>query len=368
MTRDTRQHAQRHRRLAQNLGLGLASCLGFLLLLECGVRILDPQPAVKYRYSPTVFYEPKPNAHFNYRRREFSVPVSYNAFGMRDCARTLNKPTDVLRVALVGDSQTEAKEIPADSTWGSWLERDLKGRIQDRRIEVLNFGVSGYGTVRSWARFETLGRRFAPDVVVYLFIANDVGDVATGLDRMFYTFDGSAMRLCALPDNPRTRLTRALVDGIKQHFQAYAFLKFRFLELRGRLARGAPGSPAPASGAPRTGDDVVVREPRWVLFRAALAGLQHSVQESGAQFIVAEGSTYDESMSVALGTICKEFGVPLVRLEPALEALGKDLRFEFDGHWRAGGHRIASRELAPVVERELRAVTARCDSLVHTLK
>src|SRR5262249_17599827 len=103
------------------------------------------------------------------------------------------------------------------------LERELAPRFPGRSIDVLNFGVAGFGPVASWARFENLGRRFAPDLVLYLFIDNDPDDVETGRDVLLYRYDGKAMRLQTLRDDRRTRIERGALDFVKQHCALYGF-------------------------------------------------------------------------------------------------------------------------------------------------
>ena len=146
---------RRHRRqVAANGAIVLASLVLVGVVFEMGVRLFSPQPAIRYRYSPDSFYEPVPGARFVYRRQEFATPIDYNAFGMRDRPRQLERFPGELRLALVGDSFAEGKEVPFDSCLAHLLEGKLQERLGQRRVEVLNFGVSGYGTVASTARFQ----------------------------------------------------------------------------------------------------------------------------------------------------------------------------------------------------------------------
>jgi len=88
-----------------------------------------------------------------------------NAAGLRSDRETAEAPAPgVLRVAIFGDSFTFGDESPLDETWGARLEADLVARGVP--AEVLNFGVNGYGLDQAWLRWQDLGRRFRPDVVV----------------------------------------------------------------------------------------------------------------------------------------------------------------------------------------------------------
>jgi len=61
------------------------------------------------------------------------------------------------RVALVGDSFTFGMEVPYEDTWGAQLERALAGDVQ-----VLNFGVDGYGVDQAYLRYRKMCVHGAP--------------------------------------------------------------------------------------------------------------------------------------------------------------------------------------------------------------
>ena len=331
-----------------NLSLLAGTFLVLVLLLEIGVRLFDPQPAVRYRFSPHSFYEPIPGARFVYRRREFAVPIRYNGFGMRDRERSLAKPAGGVRVALVGDSQTESKEVPFDSTWGQLLERRLQERWPSRRPEVLNFGVSGYGTVATTIRFRTLGARFRPDVVLYLFVDNDPYD-NVGKDRQLYVERDGRMEFRPLASGGRIPLRRRGIDFLKQHLQAYSFLKFRVAELGARSDAAPERGDAAPRGAAGPGEEA------WRSTALALERLRDSVAESGGRLLVVQGVTSGEAMSERLERMCADLGVPYHDLLPALRRARGPLHYTYDGHWRASGHAVAAADLAPFLEAYLPA-------------
>lgn len=321
----------------------------FLLVvvgLELGVRLFDPQPTNRYRWSPDCGYEPVPGAAFVYRRSEFEIPIRYNAAGMRDRERREATPPGAARVALLGDSQVESKEVPFDSTFGARLEHALGGKDGAPAVEILNFGVSGYGTVATLARFHVLGRRFDPDLVVYVFMDNDVDD-NLNRDRSLFEMQDGSLHLRRLPDGWRTRTARRGLDVVRHRLQSYAFLKFRVLELRSRGAARA----ARASAAP------VDRAPAWEVLRLALRALDAETRATGAALLVVQAGASAET-AARLAETCALEAIPYFDLRPALASGGRGLWFEIDGHWRAPGHAVAARALAPVLEASLAAAGA----------
>lgn len=76
---------------------------------------------------------------------------------------------DLPRVALVGDSYTFGLEVPYELTWGRQLEVSMSIPIQ-----VLNFGVDGYGVDQSYLRYHRDVRPWHPDIVIFGFINHDL--------------------------------------------------------------------------------------------------------------------------------------------------------------------------------------------------
>ncbi|MDJ0870061.1 MAG: hypothetical protein QNK03_28490 [Myxococcota bacterium] len=92
-----------------------------------------------------------------------------NSVGMRAEREFAEARTPgVSRVVLVGDSYTMGATVGDEDSWHSVLARDfLPG------WEVLNLGVSGYAVDQAVLRYELLGSRYRPDVVVLGFYVRD---------------------------------------------------------------------------------------------------------------------------------------------------------------------------------------------------
>ncbi|MFQ5599993.1 MAG: hypothetical protein ACE5G2_05505 [Candidatus Krumholzibacteriia bacterium] len=334
----------RLRRAVANLALLTVSLIVAFFLFELGVRILEPQPEARYRFSPYTYYEPVPGAEFVYERIEFSVPVSFNGFGMRDAPRELEKPAGRLRVTVLGDSYAEALQVPADSTTSRLLERELRRRHPGRDIEVLNFGVSGFGTVASAVRYQVLVSRFRPDLVVYLFVSNDPWDVLSRDARLYEVRDGEIV-FRTIDLGPARRAVRYVADFMKHHFHTYRFLKYRLLVRNERRAREEARDRATVAGT----DELLPGDAAWERMRMALQRLRDDVSGDGARLLVAQATTRGPDMDARLAGLCRELEIPFRSLVPALRADPGPVHFRFDGHWRARGHDIAAREIADLL-------------------
>ena len=83
-------------------------------------------------------------------RKEGAAYVRVNSDGLRDREHAREKPPDTFRVAVVGDSYAEALQVEQEAAFWAVMERRLQACAAQfaggRRVEVINFGVSGYGT------------------------------------------------------------------------------------------------------------------------------------------------------------------------------------------------------------------------------
>jgi hypothetical protein len=73
------------------------------------------------------------------------------------------------RVLAFGDSFVFCDEVPAEDSF----ERQLEER--EPTLEVLNFGVSGYGTDQAWMRYQRVGRALGAEVVCLGLMLENIG-------------------------------------------------------------------------------------------------------------------------------------------------------------------------------------------------
>jgi lysophospholipase L1-like esterase len=127
--------------------------------------------------------------------------VKVNAAGFRDRAHALDKPAGTYRVAVVGDSAVEALQLEMEKTFWSQLEKKLRAcpALGGREVEVLAFGVSGYGTAQQHLLIASTALRYQPDLVLLAFAGNDVVNNSARLEsdneRPFFLPDGERLRL-----------------------------------------------------------------------------------------------------------------------------------------------------------------------------
>lgn len=163
------------RNFAKKLLLVLFSAFIGLAICEIGLRLLG------YKYSgstwthdPLVGVALRPGAGA-WEVDEGVAWTRINSHGYRDRDRAVSKPQGVYRVAALGDSYTEARQVDMDKTFTSLAEEELnRSRCHgERQVEVLNFGIGGSGTAQELLLLRERVWKFDPDLIVLQFYAGN---------------------------------------------------------------------------------------------------------------------------------------------------------------------------------------------------
>ncbi len=267
---------------------------------------------------------------------------------MRDLSRTVEKPNGMRRIAVVGDSFVEAMQVELTESYTQQLEGRFRGE-HPAGVEVLNFGVSGFGPVSSLKRYLGTARPFDPDLVVYLFVANDPWDLLTG-DRRLYRVENNTMALQDVTLSGSKRIARSVLDFLKQQSHGYHFLKIRLMS----LTQKEELEEAEARGEQSGTKELIPPEGAWETMAIVLREFRNEVESTGARFVVIQATTRGPIMDQALQETCERLGVPFFNVNPQIEARRDDTFFVHDGHWRARGHAIAAEQSAEFLRPFLR--------------
>lgn len=166
----------------------LAIAASTLVLLELALRAAHIGYPVFWGPDPKLGSVLRPGIQ-GWFRNEGVQWVTINSSGMHDREHAVAKPAGVFRIAAIGDSMTEAMQVPLDRNFCSVMERRLAGcaALGGKRPEVLNFGVSGYGTAQELIMLRERVWKYQPDLVlVAMFPGNDIRDNQQTLVRSEY--------------------------------------------------------------------------------------------------------------------------------------------------------------------------------------
>ncbi len=201
------------RRAAANLALVLGGIIVALLIAEAALRIANHWFPYFFRFDPETGWSLRPGVS-GYYNREGHAWVSINRDGWRGPDRSLAKPPNTFRVAMLGDSYTEAIQVPYEATFSAVAERRLAGcpALKGKRIEVMDFGVDGYGTAQELVTLRARALAYSPDAVVLaIFLGNDIRNNSVALEgdqcRPFFALEaGKLVPIGPLLDSPSFRL------------------------------------------------------------------------------------------------------------------------------------------------------------------
>lgn len=110
---------------------------------------------VAWRDRPTAWYLPESSVD----NRDFFYPRE--------------KPKDVFRIAVVGDSFTYGGSLTFDDSFPKRLERMLNLNIVQKKVEVMNLGVPGYNTLQELYLATKAIKRFNVDMIILEITLND---------------------------------------------------------------------------------------------------------------------------------------------------------------------------------------------------
>jgi hypothetical protein len=165
-------------------------CLGLLLPLFIGegfFRIKGFAASV-YRVDPnTGLVILNPNSDFYWIKDCYKNEVVTNSQGFHEREYAKDKPNDVYRIAVIGDSQVESLQVPLADTAYKVLEQELsKNKLVDKKIEVIAFGHSGNGQLLDYLYLKKYVLDYKPDLVIDLFlVANDLRDDNKSLANIY---------------------------------------------------------------------------------------------------------------------------------------------------------------------------------------
>lgn len=161
---------------------------GFLfgaVVAEIALRIVGYSYPEFYVLDQVRGYALRPGAEGWYRK-EGEAYIRINSDGLRDREHSIAKPQNTIRIAVLGDSYPEALSVPEHEAFWSVIEKQLQacGALAGKQVEVINFGVSGYGTAQELLTFREDVWKYSPDVVLLAMTTNnDISDNSRALKK-----------------------------------------------------------------------------------------------------------------------------------------------------------------------------------------
>jgi hypothetical protein len=180
------------RGLIINLTVVILSFVVAIGLSEMYFRIFAPQPIVPRYVETSEFGIRKNIGHVRGRMivPEYEHEFSTNSQGFRGTAEYGEiKPHGVYRVLVLGDSTTLGHGVGDNDTFSFLLEQMLSNT---GRTEVINMGVSGFGTAEELIQLRNVGLQYAPNLVILGYFPNDPYNNA--VSKLFKVVNGQLVQ------------------------------------------------------------------------------------------------------------------------------------------------------------------------------
>ena len=360
-----------------------------LMLAECGLRIAGVSHASIGMMDPVRGWALRPGATAH-KSAEGESDVQINADGQRDRIHPKQKAAGTFRIAVLGDSFTLASHVAVEQTYWSILER-LLGEcavLSGQTPEVINFGITGYGTAQEFLTLRHHVWDYEPDLVLLAFLTgNDIQNNSRELARdplapYMLLEDGELVLDNRFRDSPEYRnkmwsyevlYYSRVAQVVKQAYVSYQAIRRRgvrptveaeFLSYDHRLYREP--------------DTTVWRE-AWAVTEAILDRMNREVGERDATLVVTTLSNGPqvypdreerERLRVIAGmedpfypdhrvrAVGERFGFPVINLSSRMLEYGEREQVYLHGfentvwgigHWNANGHALA----AELISRDL---------------
>ena len=390
-----------------------------LIIMEIALRIVGYTYPIWYMPDPHVGYALRPGVQGWYTREGRSY-VRVNSAGLRDREHRKQKPPNTIRIAVLGDSFSEAMHVPQEDTFWWLMERKLKDcpALAGKEVEVINFGVSGYGTAQELITLRQKVWDYQPDIVLLAFLTfNDIMDNSRALkdteEMPYFVYrDGQLVlddsfltsRTYRKLDSRWNRMGRWIRDRVRV-FQAVHHASFVYKSImEARRARqvmeeqnaeaqkrkSQPQEQQKAPARPTLINHWVYYEPQgeawmdaWRVTEGLIAQMSREVKERGAEFLVVvldndvQALPNPKSRENFMQTIgvtdlsypnrrveefCKSRGIEVMDIAPAMRDYAERNQVYLhgfgkdigNGHWNSAGH-LAAAELMTARVCQMRA-------------
>jgi hypothetical protein len=260
----------------------------------------------------------------------YSTRVTTDGAGLRwmpSPDRTSAAPT--IRIGIYGDSLTFGEGVNDEEVYAAKVQALLP------EVEVLNFGVHGYGTDQQLLYFQSEGKRHSLDIVVLGFAWFHISRNTTTFGffaKPAFALRGDELELTNVPVPGPT----AVLNGAHED-EASALSASWLVRWAWRRVQNV--------GERRMYDDTDSRP--WQLTRRLLQDFVATASRFGSTVVIMSVDETRPWLEEPFGTFVREIGASYLNLGPPLREIGKATQYRIpnDGHWNEVGHADVARVL-----------------------
>jgi len=172
------------------------------------------------------------NSHFVYKEdfsREFLIRRKTNTLGLIGEEISIQRPEDIFRILVLGDSFTEALQVKEGKNFCEQLQYLLNHNriLKNKYCQVVNAGVADYSTISEYLYFKRELVKLNPNVVILQLFANDIFEDNKARATGIFGKDNSPLKLNRY--FIKSYLENPIVANKVSKFQNYFYKFKRFL-------------------------------------------------------------------------------------------------------------------------------------------
>ncbi|MFP6621168.1 MAG: GDSL-type esterase/lipase family protein [Pirellulaceae bacterium] len=218
MARQRKRRISRTRRKAFKILMLIMTGLACTTIWLVGMRIKNSLPIYvqepgheltghRYLYDERYGWKNIPG----WQATTIGQPLSINSRGLRDREYSDEKPPGTRRILVLGDSYTWGYGVGDKEIYTEVLETLLQEKYP--HYEIINAGVSGWGTDQQYLFLLQEGLNYSPDLVIVAHFINDLDEIlqteSYGLQKpMFMVQDNKLVLYNSPVPRPSLRNTR----------------------------------------------------------------------------------------------------------------------------------------------------------------
>jgi hypothetical protein len=270
-----------------------------ILIAEFGLRVLNPWGIEFFHIMPYHMQGMLDNEELGYvhpKSVSYSLGsnrVKLNSHGLRDEEISLIKSRDEKRILMLGDSVTFGWGVDQGKTVSDHMEVLLK-ETTGENWQVINAGVNGYNSEQEATYFRIKGVLFSPDIVILIFVNNDVDPVLE-------------------PNETTWRRYPTWPDSLPELLNRVRYLSFFYQMTRLNVRMNNLKSKSKALS--------ITEHPQWDRSRKAIVEIAKQCKDINVHFFVAHTSWDPDFLSEL-----KTLGIEAISLSTAWKRNPPDLR------------------------------------------
>ncbi len=341
----------------------IPSVLVTFFLLEIFVRIFLPVSD-----APDIYFDPNlgnifvPNqkgvfvkgksseikAKYNINNKGWNSPYDYG----------YEKPTDTIRIAVIGDSYIEALQVDYDKSYPYLLENLLnKNDNHGKKVQVYTFGHSGANLFHYQSILTEVVKKYNPNFVIINIVLNDFDESFYGLSRkdnwsLIYedskfkkVFPKEVSNLPLKKFLRHSAIVRYLTINLDLVNTSPIFNKLFYAETRNYNKNETPK---------QIDKKTIALLIRFVLENINKENKQNNIKtililDTDKKKVYENNYTFKNFYISETKNIAQQLGIPILNLEEVFEKDWKNnhmrFNFEFDEHWNEYGHKTIANAL-----------------------